>query len=180
MIVNVGSSNPVKVDAVREAIGDYDIFSGAEVRGIESQSGVSEQPTTIDEMCQGAITRARNAFSECDYSFGIESGLMVASHANSGFIEASVCAVYDGKNHYLGLSPGFELPSKVIKLIMEEKIDLNEAVYKVGLSKNPRVGSEGGIVSVLTKGRIDRKTYTKYAVIMALSQIENKSSYTGQ
>jgi len=76
MRINVGSQNDVKVNAVREAIRDYDFLSNADVSELEVSSEISEQPKSVDETIRGAINRARNAFQNCDYSFGLEDGLM--------------------------------------------------------------------------------------------------------
>ncbi len=76
MKILVGSKNNVKVDAVREMIADYPHLKDAEILGVETVSGVSNQPKSLEETVKGAINRAKSVFTDCDYSFGIESGLM--------------------------------------------------------------------------------------------------------
>ena len=58
MRVLVGSANPVKIAAVRDAFEPY--FPGAVVEGIETPSGVPAQPVG-DETFTGAENRARDA-----------------------------------------------------------------------------------------------------------------------
>ena len=129
MKVIVASKNPVKVDAVREVIQDYDLFKCAELFALEVSSGVSEQPKSLEETVQGAINRAKSAFIEgCIYSFGIESGLMVVPQTKTGSMDFCVCAIYDGKQCHLGFSCAFEFPTKVTKIIHELGIDANEAL----------------------------------------------------
>lgn len=57
VVVAVGSTNPVKVNAVQEAF--RACFPGwmFDVRGIKAASGVSDQPMTDKETRSGAIVR---------------------------------------------------------------------------------------------------------------------------
>ena len=76
MKINVGSQNIVKVSAVKEVIENYDFLLNAEVFGLKISSQVSTQPKSLDETIHGAMNRAKNSFKDCNYSFGIEDGLM--------------------------------------------------------------------------------------------------------
>ena len=75
-VVNVGSKNDIKIEAVRRTLRNYPFLNPFVIRSLEALSGVSHQPMTLQEIVSGAKNRARNSFSSCDYSFGIESGLM--------------------------------------------------------------------------------------------------------
>ena len=173
MRINVGSKNDVKIEAVREAVRDYDFLSNAEVIGVDFNSEVSEQPKTIDETVRGAMNRARSAFRECKYSFGIEDGSMRVPNTKTGYMNICACAIYDDQEYHMGLSSAFEYPHDVAKLVFEDGLDLNQAFYRTGLTKNPKVGSAEGVVSILTRGRLLRKEYTKQAITMALILVEN-------
>lgn len=177
MRINVGSKNEIKVAAVRDVIRDYVFLSNAEVVSVEVNSAVSEQPKSIAETIRGALNRAKNAFRHCDYSFGIEDGLMRVPNTKTGYMNISVCAIYNGQNHHLGLSAAFEYPLEVTKLVFEEGLDINQAFYKIGLTKNPKVGYAEGAIGILTRGRLLRKDYTKQAVMMALIQVENSGLF---
>ena len=174
MIVNVGSENQVKIEAVKEVLENYEIFNGVEFVSKSVYSSVSKQPKSLDETILGAMNRARNAFENCDYSFGIESGLIEIQHTKTGFMNICACSIYDGRKFYRGLSSAFEYPPEVIKLIFEEGLEVNEAFYKVGLTENPKLGSAEGAIGILTKGKLMRKEYTKQAIITALISLENK------
>lgn len=177
MRINVGTKNPTKLGAVKETVKEYKLLRKAEVQGIEVASDVSEQPKSLEETVSGAMTRARRAFKSCDYSIGIESGLMKVPHTKTGSMDVSVCAIYDGKRYHLGMSCAFEFPPKIVKMIHELGIDSNEAFYRAGLTKDPKIGYSEGIISLLTKGRVTRKAYTKQAVQMALIHMENPELY---
>lgn len=177
MIIYVASKNPVKVEAVREILAFYPNFSGSEVTGFETKSGVSEQPKSLEETVQGAINRASSIFHNCDYSFGIESGLMVVPQTKTGNMDFCVCAIYDGKSHHLGLSCAFEFPVKITQMIHKLGIDASEAFYRMGLTSDRKIGSSEGAIGMLTKGRISRKDYTKQAIQMAMIHLENRELY---
>jgi inosine/xanthosine triphosphatase len=177
MKINVGSGNEIKIKAVREAISDYGFLSGAKVFPMEVSSEVSVQPKSIEEIIRGAKNRALNAFSDCDYSFGIESGLMQVPHTKTGYMNVCACAVYGGREYFIGLSSAFEYPPGITKLVLENEFDISRAFHLSGLTKNPKIGSAEGSIGVLTKDRIMRKEYIKQAVVMALIPMENKELY---
>ena len=173
MRINVGSKNQVKVDAVKEIIKDYDFLSEAEVFSLEVTSGVYKQPTSTDETIQGAMNRAKSAFQNCKYSFGIESGLITIPNTKTGYMNICACAIYDGKDYHLGLSSAFEYPTKVTKLVFSDNLEIDEAIYKAGLTNDKRIGRSGGVIGYLTKNRLKRKEYIKQAITTALIHLEN-------
>jgi inosine/xanthosine triphosphatase len=173
MKINVGSANQIKVDAVKEKILEYDFLKNAEITGIEVSSEVGDQPKTLEETIQGAMNRAKNSFQNCDLSVGLESGLMVVPYTKSGFMDICACAIFDGKEYYLGLSSAFEYPQKVINLVNNEGLNISEAFFKSGLTQNSNIGSAEGAIGYLTKGRLPRKEYTKQAITTALIHLEN-------
>lgn len=172
MKIIVASTNPQKIKAVSDLIPKYDFIAGSTIEGISVPSGVSDQPKSLDETVEGAINRAKSAFKDADYSFGIESGLMNVPGTKSGIMDVCVCAIFDGQNIHLGLSSAFEPPKKVIDLI-NEGMDMSEACVKVGLTDNPKLGSSEGLIGIFTRGRINRLEYTTQAVMTALIHLES-------
>ena len=173
MKIVVGSKNSAKVEAVREILQDYPHLMDAEVTGVEVASGVPDQPRSIEEMTQGAVNRAKASFADCDYGIGIESGIMKIPHTKSGYLEACVAVIFDGTEHHLGLSSGFECPdTELIRLVVEEGLDFASAANRVGMSNDPAIGKKQGVIGILTKGRLDRKGYTKEALRTALIHID--------
>lgn len=61
MNIFVGSSNPVKLNAVRQALAEK--YPNADVQGFDVASGVSHQPITDEETMIGAINRAKAALA---------------------------------------------------------------------------------------------------------------------
>lgn len=172
--INVASFNPTKVGAVQEIITDYDFLSGAVVNSISVASEVADQPKSLEETIRGAMNRARNAYQNCRYSFGLESGLMAVPFTKTGYMDLCACAIFDGQEYHLGLSSAWEAPLTVTTLMLREGLDMNQAAQQAGLTENAQVGAAEGLIGIMTKGRLNRKAYTKQAIITALIHLENK------
>jgi inosine/xanthosine triphosphatase len=172
--IHVGSQNQIKVDAVTSTIQLYPkLFPNPEVAGIEIKNQEFEHPKNINQTVSGAINRAKNSFQNCIYSFGIEGGLIKVPHSVSGFMETTVCAIYDGSKIYLGFGPCFEWPIEVTKLIISGKADASLAFKILGLTQKMKLGAEiGGINGFLTNGRSTREDSIKQSIIMALIYLE--------
>src|SRR3989338_6793912 len=119
MKIVVGSTNPNKIEPVRDVLPLYPFLATAEVFGVDVLSGVPPQPKSMEEIVQGAINRAKNAYhhAPCDYSIGLESGLN--NFPIVGNMELTVCIFYDGKKTYPGFSPAFPIPKDVATLVLE-------------------------------------------------------------
>ena len=88
------------------------------------------------------------------------------------YMDASICAIYDGNNYYIGFSPSFEYPKTVVKRVLKgEELGYMEDVF--GSTAKGRKGAIG----VLTAGRVYRDELEEYAVIMALTKIVAKEVY---
>jgi len=179
MKINIGSKNEVKMTAIKETILMYPkLFSNPKISGIDINVELFGHPKNIQETVGGAISRAKKAFRNCDFSFGLEGGLIEVPHSKTGFMEINACAVYDGKNSYLGISSAFEWPKEVSKLIVSGKADASQAFQKLALTKQKKLGAvRGGISGFLTKGRQTREEQIKQSVIMALIQLEHPDFY---
>ena len=177
MKVIVGSKNPTKVEAVREAFGEFPEFKSAEVEGMQVDTEVHKQPKNMEQTVQGAMNRARNAFKNCDLSVGLESGLMEVPNTKSGYMDITMCAIYDGKNFHLGGSSAFEYPKSMIDLVFSKDYEIDEAAKEAGFSHDENIGEREGMIGALTKGRLDRKGYSKQAVITALIHLLNPEHY---
>ena len=180
MIIAVGSTNGVKVSAVEDVIEGYPMFADAKIVSVSVPSDVSDQPLSMEEIITGARNRATKAFEACPgckYSFGIESGLYEAKGVKTGYLESTICCIYDGKEYHYGLSCGFEIPPKALEAILKKGMNLNDACFEIGLSTNKSLGAAEGLVGLLTKGRINRYDYTKQCVTTALIHLENAKLY---
>src|SRR5689334_20190808 len=125
LILAVGSTNAVKVQAVEEAVRDYPRLAQAKIVPFSASSEVAEQPISLEETIRGAKNRARNAFNACEscnYAFGIEGGLFEAAGTQTGFLHGCACCIYDGVHYLIGLATSFEVPPSILELILEKKM----------------------------------------------------------
>lgn len=180
MVIHIGSKNKTKIQAVHDAVALYqNLFPNPEIVGIDISVEQFGHPKSLQETIEGAMTRAQKAYDKCDISIGLEGGLIEVPYTKSGFMEIGACAIYDGNNFHLGLSPAFEWPTEVTKLILSGKADASKAFKLLGYTKYEKLGAiEGGAVGVLTTGRLTREDFTKYSIIMALIQLERSAYYT--
>ena len=88
------------------------------------------------------------------------------------YMDASICAIYDGNKFYIGFSPSFEYPQSVVnRVLLGEELGYMEDIFG-----NTAKGRKGAI-GVLTAGRVYRDELEEYAVIMALTKIVSKDIY---
>ena len=179
MRINVGSKNPIKIKAVEDAVKLYPhLFPKPAITAVDVNVPLYGHPKSLKETVQGAITRAKEAFVNCDYSFGLEGGLMEVPFSETGFMEVGACAIYDGKKIHLGLAPAFEWPKKVTDLICSNKADASQAFKQLGLTHHEKLGAiEGGIIGFLTNNKLTREDFNKYSIIMALVRLERPEIY---
>jgi len=173
MKVIVGSKNPVKLQATRNVLKRIYPQMGVQAKNVDS--GVPDQPIGLEVTIQGAINRAKNAFSkEFDLAVGIESGLLEVPHSITGYLDLQWCAIYDGEKTTLGVSAGFEYPPMVIEQVLDgvEVGDVMDQVTGVD-----RLGQKTGAVSHLSRGLLDRTGNTEQCVLMAMIPRMNDDLY---
>lgn len=177
MKIHIGTKSPVKIQAVVDTISDYNIFKNAIIKTFMVNSGVSNQPMSLEETITGAKNRAEVIFKGSDYSFGIESGLMVVPESKTGYMNVSVCAVCDGVEFHLGLASCFEFPREVTRLAVEEDMEISTAFKKAGLTTHDKIGYAEGGIGFMSKGRLCSVEYYKQSVLTALIHLENKDLF---
>jgi inosine/xanthosine triphosphatase len=172
MRVHLGSTNAAKMEALKEVLALYPKFADAEVVGVEVDSGVAEQPMNLGETIDGAIHRAKSAFNGSDLSIGIEGGLLEVPQTASGVAKLEACAVYDGKEIGLGFSCAYVVPEDLHRIVVEQHVDMSEALKIAGYTNHPKIGTAGGGIGLLTDGRMVRKDMCKQALITALISVK--------
>jgi len=177
MKIGVGSKNKTKIDAVTEILHDYPMFEGALIDAVDINIEQFGHPKSLDETVAGAVDRAKQAYTGNDYGFGIESGLMKVPQTKTGYMEFSVCAIFDGKRIHMGLSQAYEWPKNVLDGILKKGLDGSQAMKAAGLTQHEKLGEHEGFVGLFTKGRINRTQYNKAAVTMALIHLENPDHF---
>ena len=161
MKIVVGSTNPVKVGAVKESFRQY--YPDFEVVSQKVSSGIAEQPMSEVETVRGATNRALAALEYGDFGVGLEGGVTMIGGA---LFECAWCVVVD-KSGKKGVGGGlyFELPKKIADKIMaggELGPIMNE------LTGEDNVKEKSGAIGIFTKGKLDRKTAYVQLVTSAL------------
>jgi inosine/xanthosine triphosphatase len=176
MIIHVGSTNPTKINGVKNIAKISEILKNAEVVGVDANVEEFGHPKTFEDTVKGATERALQVFEGSDLSVGIESGMFVAKNTKSGYLETTACAIYDGERYYIGLGPSFEWPDQMTKLILAGQ-DGSQAFKTLGLTQQSKIGTTEGIANVLSKGKVSRTNLNELAFTMALIQLENPELY---
>lgn len=157
MRIAVGSGNPVKRDAVQEALPE------ATVESVSVESGVSEQPWGDDETIQGARNRAERALGDDhDLGVGLEGGV---AEQESGLFLIMWAAATDCDRIELGGGPRLRLPGDVAARLHEgEELGpvMDDLLDTSGVAENQ------GAAGVLTDGVTDRTEALRTATAGAL------------
>lgn len=172
MKVLVGTTNPGKIEGVKQALMSY--YEDVEIAGCEVSSLVNDQPINKETII-GARNRANNSYQyaldkniEADYYIGIEEGIM---EIYGNWYDVNVAVVKDNNdNESIGFGPVLPIPNKYIDEIRSKSFGklMNRLLDKEDLN----IGL-GGIYN-LTNSTISRIDTTKEAVIMALTQFYSK------
>jgi inosine/xanthosine triphosphatase len=179
MKVLVGSKNPVKIEAVKEAFSKY--FPDLEVFGISADSRVSAQPVN-GETFEGAKNRAMELKQintkenlGANYFVGIEGG--IAEFFNKWFALGLMCIIdTDGKIGF-GTSPLFELPYSVTKELLNG-IELGEVMDRLTGDHNTK--QKSGAIGYFTNGVMDRKSLYVPGLITAMIPFLHKDFFFGK
>ncbi len=156
----VGSTNHVKVEAVREVM--TRIFGEVRVTGIAVPSGVPEQPRE-EQTREGALNRAKAALGDHDMAVGIEAGVF---EREEGLYDVQYCAVIDRSGRItVGTGSSFMYPPEVADLVRKGKT-VGESMKDV--FDQPDIGKGLGAIGFLSRGLLDRKGLTEQSVIAAM------------
>jgi len=180
MKIAAGTTNNAKLEALKKAINNYPIFQNAQVVPVSTESGVSDQPKTLEETITGAKNRAKSAFEKdlADYGIGMELGIFKVPGTKSEYMDTGCCAIYDGKQFHLGLSSCFEYPMEMTRMVVEKNVSISQAAQAMNFSADGEIGKREGMIGLLTKNRVTRKDYHYQSIQMAMIHLENSSLYS--
>lgn len=173
--VVVGSTNPVKVDAAREAFQAMFPDVTFHVVGVKAQSGVADQPMSSAETWQGAKNRVEHAQEidpVADYWIAFEGGV-----EDDGTRMRSVVWVMALDPTGLmgeGRAAGFVVPQKVADLI-RSGVEMGVADDQVFARENSK--QSNGAIGLLTHDVRTRTSVYADGAIMALIPFKNPTLY---
>ncbi len=171
--VAVGSTNPVKVAAVRAVFAR--LAPDATVEGVAVPSGVPDQPWGDAQTRQGAAARATAALVRlgADVGVGLEGGVVDEGGADATVArQLRTCAwaavAIAGGGVHLGGSLAMPLPA-----VVAERVRAGE---ELGHAMDALLGTSGtkhagGAVGVLTAGLIDRRQAYEVILTYALAPL---------
>ncbi len=143
--VIVGSTNTVKINAIKNVFANYD------VTGIAVSSRVSAQPISDQETIRGAINRALGAKRFGDIGVGLEGGVQQTS---LGLLLVNYGALVDEENRvYIAGGTRILLPNEIAKEIYKGR-ELGEIMDQYAHKQN--VKHEEGAVGIFTNNFVTR------------------------
>jgi non-canonical (house-cleaning) NTP pyrophosphatase len=147
---------------------------------------VSEEPQGFPATIQGAQNRAQMAYivlrnnqetsSQVALGIGVESGFIDVDRITFTLYNFDVCALFDGCYYYLGISPGFEYPRRLVQNIFLHRQPFQEA--RQYITKECEIEQRAGLVSVLANGLIDRPEMTRLATRLACIRYIQRHAYS--
>ena len=162
--VIVGSTNPVKVAAVRAVFTRAEL--SAQIDGLAVPSGVSDQPVGDEETILGATQRARAVLAEtdADLGVGIEGGVV----EENGHLRTCAWAAVVARDGRVGVggSLAMALPDRVAALV-RNGVELGHAMDRITGGHDTKHGA--GAVGILTSGLVDRQRAYEALVTYALA-----------
>ena len=176
MKILVGSKNPVKINAVKDAFSNY--FNDFEVIELDVDSDVSAQPLN-EETFEGAKNRAKTLKKLNDdqnigaeYFVGIEGGIM--NYYSKWFAFGSMCILNKEGKIGFGTSPFFELPKQTNNKILEGQ-ELGKIMDQITKEENCK--QKNGAIGFFTKNIMTRKESYVHGLVVALIPFINKNIY---
>lgn len=162
MTIAVGSTNPVKINAV--TIAASETWPNVQVEGVDVASGINEQPFSDEETRLGARNRAQAAKEQAsaDLGLGLEGGVMYLE--NDELWSTVWVAVWDGSDFYESSGARFKVPDIIagpIRQGAEMGLVLSE------LFDGADVKRQHGAIGVITNNFVDRTE--EYSAIAKLA-----------
>ncbi len=191
MIIFVGSTNPVKMSAVKQVFSIVFPNENITVKNFDVSSEVSNQPIELSNVVKGAVKRAQNALEkakrvfptyfkiedEKNFSIGIEAGLVSIPFTISGYLDYQFCAIIDKSGKIsVGSNSGWEYPRGVINSIINNR-DLEIADIMAKISGDNEIKHHGGAIGYFSKGKLKREELTQQGIFMALIPWINQEEY---
>jgi inosine/xanthosine triphosphatase len=175
MKIVIGTENTAKVEAVKKVISK--LYEGANFISIKSESNVSGQPLSDEEAIEGAINRAKFAFSQhgdSDLSIGMEG--YVEDNRFGMFLGGWVAIIDKTGKLGLGSSGRVKLPDSIRKNINAGN-ELGPLIEELLGSEKYSIRNNQGTNGILTKGLYGRVKEFEDATSCALAVFMNPKLY---
>jgi inosine/xanthosine triphosphatase len=192
----LGTKNAAKIRGVQTAFADIRADLQAPNLALWDtwtypvDTGVSDEPWGFASTVHGAQNRAQAAYAhlmrgetldpmplgQVAFGIGVESGFIDVTPVTFTLYNFDVCALFDGQAYYLGISPGFEYPRRLVRNIFFHRQPFQQA--RQYISTTADVEQQAGLIGVLAGGHIDRPEMTRLATRLALIRYLQRHDYT--
>jgi inosine/xanthosine triphosphatase len=190
--IKLGTTNGAKIRGVQAAFADLGVaLQGPDLSSPVSwtcqvDTGVNDEPWGFDATIQGAQNRALAAYQaltaetilapeQVALGIGVESGFIEVAPITFTLYNFDVCALFDGTHYYLGISPGFEYPRRLV-----HNIFLHRQPFQIArqyITTTADIETQAGLVGELAGGLIDRPEMTRLCVRLALIRYCQRHQY---
>jgi inosine/xanthosine triphosphatase len=172
MKIAVGSTNPVKVSAVRQMV--ERVWPDATIYPVAVSSGVSEMPHSDEETIAGARNRAVAArlSKHANMGVGLEGGIHVESFGM--VLQGWVVIVDETGRESLAAAARLPLPPLIARRIQAGE-ELGPIMDDLLEDRNTK--QKGGAVGALTAGLVPRGDAFAIAVAYALAPFVSPTFY---
>jgi inosine/xanthosine triphosphatase len=187
----LGTTNGAKIRGVQAAFAGLQqvlhapSLTAPETWSCQVDTGISEEPWGFPMTIQGAQNRAQAAYTalgsvtaapdQIALGIGVESGFIDVAPATFTCYNFDICALFDGQHYYLGISPGFEYPRRLVRNIFLHRQPFQTARQYITTTAD--VEQQAGLVGVLAGGHIDRPEMTRLATHLALIRYLQRHDY---
>lgn len=173
MKIAIGSTNPVKIEAVRQMAAQ--IWTAVDLCPVSVDSGVSAMPLTDAETLEGARQRAMASLTAvplAQLGLGLEGG--VQQMGDTLFLQGWVVAVDGNGRCGVGGCPRLTLPQSVAQRILAGA-ELGPLMDE--LTSQANMKQKEGAVGVFTNGLVKRQEAFAVAVAYALAPFVTPQFY---
>ncbi|MEP1382950.1 MAG: inosine/xanthosine triphosphatase [Paraglaciecola sp.] len=173
--IAVGSTNPIKVSAVKKATSEVWPNQDIQCFSIKAPSAVSEQPMTSDETLKGAVNRVKfcQQQTKADFYVAIEGGVDNFEYGPATF---AYVVIADHERSSVGRSSNLPLPPVVYQALKNGE-ELGHVMDDLFTTDN--VKQKEGAIGLLTNNLATRESVYTLATTLALAPFINPDLYTG-
>ena len=174
----VGSKNPVKMNAAKEALSMSLRMPELAVIGQDVPSGVPEQPMTTAQTREGAINRVKACVANADekarqdnWFIAIEGGVDLFDDGPATFAHV---AIYHQGIWSVGRSANLPLPRRVHQALLDggELGPVMDAMFDT-----TNIKQKGGAIGLLTNHLATRQSVYEQAILLAMARFNHPQLY---
>ncbi|MCL2913589.1 inosine/xanthosine triphosphatase [Shewanella corallii] len=169
----VGSTNPVKIQAAKDAFELMFPESKIVVTGIKSPSGVPDQPMNSKQTRDGAVNRVEycRTRESADFYLAMEGGV---DQFEDGPATFAYVVVASENSMSVGRSANLPLPQTVFDALLQGE-ELGHVMDRLFNTTN--IKQAGGAIGLLTNGRATRGSIYTQAIMLAMAPLLHTELY---